>query len=152
MQRAVRGSNHNLVAVCTTARPSIKAAAAAAALLTMTGGTVAAKSLLTGVEESQLRLNNMAFSNPRLQPSIVILAEAPGHALVACSSTWRPADALSRPGPGAPPLRLQPNGRATQSRGVLLSCLSSHSRPSHLVANPFSSRQVPLHRLCTLPS
>jgi hypothetical protein len=137
MQRAVRGSNHNLVAVCTTARPSIKAAAAAAAaLLTMTGGTVAAKSLLTGVEESQLRLNNMAFSNPRLQPSIVILAEAPGHALVACSSTWRPADALSRPGPG----------------GVLLSCLSSHSRPLHLVAIPFSSRQVPLHRLCTLPS
>jgi len=29
-------------------------------------------------------------------------ARGPGHALVACSSTWRAADVLSRPGPGAP--------------------------------------------------
>jgi hypothetical protein len=146
MQRAVRGSNHNLVAVCTTARPSIKAAAAAAAaaaLLTMTGGTVAAKSLLTGVEESQLRLNNMAFSNPRLQPSIVILAEAPA------TPSWPAAPLggqlmLSRALVLAPPLFVY-SRMDGPPRAVACYCRVYPLTAGHPIWSPFPSRLVKCH-------
>ena len=85
--------------------------------------------------------------------SSLLLMLPPSTALVACSSTCRPADVLSRPGPGpGAPLRLQPNARASQTHGVFWCCIPSHSRSAFFFPKPFLSglANILLHCLCKL--
>jgi hypothetical protein len=82
--------------------------------------------------------------------SIVIIAQGPGHALVACSSTWRAADVLSRPGPGAPLfVYSRMSGRPI---GVACYCGAYPLTAAQPITSPCHSRLVKCHSTVCAPS
>lgn len=164
-------SNHNLVFVCTTARQSKPPPPHIRRRRTMTLASTGVRSRkkssdwrCRGSSPTQQHvffklcpLTLAACSKTKSHCRLVLLHPAhrhycrgPGHALVACSSTWRAADVLSRPGPGAPLfVYSRMSGRP---RGVACYCGAYPLTAAQPLTSPCHSRLVKCHSTVCAPS